>query len=598
MTAIGAIIDANSQTKTLFVRALEKHFDEYYGGPANNASIGNLECHWRACASAPISIAHDGTTTAWVFGPIDEVRGPEPAYAEFVISHFRAKGIAGLSCYGGFFLSIICDRDDYYVFSDRIGFFPCYYAVRGDRLLLGSSSDVPGFHPEVSRRLNRKGLLGHLLCMHEVLSEPLWEGCRRLGAGEILHFSPRGPEVIREQPLPVSDESFGLPYESQLDRTRAAMLEAFEPYRGRRVSMLCSGGLDSRIVGAYLRQLGAHVDAAYTLGTPTDLEFRCARKVCRALHLPQHCIDVDMSRYPQYADRLIVTEQLANDLGNLSWWSFLDQAPDAQAPLVNGLFGDIILGGKYTPWGYDAATAEYSFEKLLERIRVWGLSRDLLCKLFPGDETPVLIAEIEEQLRQYYESLPGYGFQKAWQFVILHRVRFHLGGVLLRLSHVVWPSAPHACSAVLKVAGGMPACAILKRRLQNDLLITGFPRLARLPLDRNALSTRPVAPTMGYRIRNKIVQMSGMPKLRTRNREIRFFYRVYDINNEGWRLVRDECNQAAQALSGVVDLDVWRAILPDSSVPIKVEDGIRDVSGLKCLLGFALWYKRYAGCFR
>lgn len=32
MTAFGTIIDADSQTKNLFVCALEKHFDEYHGG--------------------------------------------------------------------------------------------------------------------------------------------------------------------------------------------------------------------------------------------------------------------------------------------------------------------------------------------------------------------------------------------------------------------------------------------------------------------------------------------------------------------------------------------------------------------------------------
>lgn len=110
---------------------------------------------------------------------------------------------------------------------------------------------------------------------------------------------------------------------------------------------------------------------------------------------------------------------------------------------------------------------------------------------------------------------------------------------------------------VVSTVGILPAhTEVLKRRLQNDLLITGFPKLARLPLDRNSLDTRPVAPSMSYRIRNKIVRMSSIRKLSIRNRELRFFYRVCDINSEGWRLVRDECDRAVQALSDVVDLNV------------------------------------------
>lgn len=594
MTVIAAWVDPDPQTSAAFARTLEEYLQQHFGPAPQGATLGNLGCRWWACGSAPISMSHHGPTTVWVLGNLDNAGQPTQSAAERLADHFHRRGPDGLACHGGYFLAIIHQKDHHYVFTDRLGLFPCYYAARDGRLTLGTSSDIPVLHPKMPRNLNRKGLVGHLLCMHEILGEPLWQECHRLRAGEILHFAESRVETTTEQSIPVSDACFGLPFATLVEKSHTAMQAALRQYKGGTLSLLFSGGLDSRLLAGYMKQSNANVNSVYTLGSTSDNEFRCAARVCHKLGWPHRRIDIDFSRYPRFASRQILTEQVANGFSDLSWWS-LEDVPDAKPPLATGMVGDAILGGSHILWAYDPAAQTYSFDTLFRRINAWGLPPDLICRLLPDSDTPGLIAENIQQLRDFYESLPGRDFQKAWQFDLLHRQRFHTASTLRRLSHIVWPTAPLAHEVLLTLAGSMPACAFVGRRLQEELLIRKFPRLAAIPIDANTLHPRPLVPSLGWRVKNKIAHTAGIRRLRIGKQESRWYYRVFDINNKGWYLLRDAFHEALLALSGILDLDCVRTLVPERRTSIQVRDSIIDASGIKSLIAFVLWYRRHSG---
>lgn len=595
MTVVGAIIDPNPSTRSVFLRSLEEQVWRDGTRPPAQAIVGDCTCRWQTCQTAPVSTAQQGKTTAWVLGHLDGIDAPEQGYAQVILSHFEKKGSDEIACYSGYFLAVVHGEDGYYVFTDRLGLFPCYYGTKGDVLLLGTSSDIPTLHPTMPRKPNWKGIFGHLLCMHEVLGESVWESSYRLGVGQVLHFTGTALRMMRQQAIPISDESFGLPRETQLERSHAATMEAFRPYRGQSVAVLLSGGLDSRLVAGYLSKAGADVRLAYTLGDSGDVEFRCAQPVCHTLKWSQRRVGIDFGGFPAAAVRQIAAEQLANGLNDLSWWSLVDVVEGATAPIITGILGDAVLGGSHIALGYNSTTRQYSFDALFRHVNAWGLPAELLCSLFPHRETREWIVEITERLRECYEALPGYPFQKVWQFDLMNRQRFHVAGILARLPNSIWPLAPLTSNSLLTAAGGMPACAISGRTLQRDLLLTRFPPLARLPLDRNAHDSTPLAPSLGYRLWRKIENKTRMRKLPLRKRENLYYYRVFDINNQGWRLVRAECSRALNSLSGIIDLDVCHRLLLSPEADIRpCGDPIIGVSGIKSLLAWILWWKRHA----
>ncbi len=86
MTAIAALIDSDPQTKDAFVRAMDKHCETYYDNPAGRANVGDLECCWRACHSAPISRAESGSRVVWVLGHIDAADTPRQIHIGGTVS--------------------------------------------------------------------------------------------------------------------------------------------------------------------------------------------------------------------------------------------------------------------------------------------------------------------------------------------------------------------------------------------------------------------------------------------------------------------------------------------------------------------------------
>lgn len=593
MASFVGIIDSDPKTKQAFVEAGDQHFRRHYDDAAHQVNLGSLECRWWACRSAPVSTVQRGPLRVWVLGNIDKTNTRRQSHAEWLATQVEEKGTTGLACHSGHFIALINSGPDYYVVTDRLGLFPCYYATKDGLLVLGSSSVVPVLHPALPRRLNLKGLFGYLLFIHEVLSEPLWQGVRRLGTGEILHFGPQGLDTIRQQSLPVSDALFDAPPEVQLERAHAALVEAYEQYKGKSVSILFSGGLDSRLSAGYLGLAGTQV-AAYTFGLPSDLEYQCARRVCRTLGWRHTLVPFGPALLPALADRQIAVEQLSNGISNMPAWNFAPEFSQANPPLLNGFFGDPTLGGTALVWPYDAAGQRYSFDRFFQQNNAWGLAPEVLCKLFPGAETPRLVEEIIQRARAQYESLPGHESQKAWQFMFLNSLRFHIGGILRRIAHTVWPSTPYTHDAILTVAGSLPPAAVANRRLEKDLLVARFPKLAALPIDVNCPNPRPLLPSAGFRVWNRIKWAPGLRKLQLYRGERRYYYRMYNINNVGWRQLRREGAQAEARLPEIMDANYLHSLLPEPGEQIKVQDAIIDAGGRRALLAFLLWHKRHA----
>jgi len=594
MTAVAGIIDPDADAKATFLDAVQHHWDSYDDAVlSGRAGIGPLECRWQACRGAPVSTAGSGQTRVWVLGRFDTIGAGDLNPAEELAVHLEAKGAEDLTSFSGYFLACAGYRGHVYVFCDQLGLFPCYYATAGRTLLVGTSSDLPAFHPSVTRRLNRKALVAHLLCMHEVLGESLWDGVRRLGQGEILCFADGHLNRLHQRSIPISDDSFGVPAAEQLERAHEAMLDGFRAYGGRTVSLLCSGGLDSRLAAAYLDHSSAEIPMAYILGDPKDNDYRCARGVFDLLQLKHRRVPVDASRFPEFLDYLIVSEQLANGVNNPSWWVLNEHLVNAPAPLVTGYLGDAVLGGSHISFGYDPSRRAFTFEKLFQAINAWALPESTIGTLIPGERTVRWIAEIKDQLRALYESFPGYPFQKAWQFDLMHRQRFHVGASLRRFSRILWPTAPLACSALLRVAGGMPASTIMDRRLQKDLLIRRFPKLAGVPLDMPGPYPRQLIPSLGYRLRAKLTHLTLGRWRRLRGRESRYYYRIYSLDNEGWCRIRTRCRSLYDELPAWIDREQWRAAIPELGQPIA---DVRPPAqaGFKSLLGVVLWHHRYA----
>jgi hypothetical protein len=257
--------------------------------------------------------------------------------------------------------------------------------------------------------------------------------------------------------------------------------------------------------------------------------------------------------------------------------------------------GDTVMGGVHIPWGFDPRRQTYSFDTLFAKINRYGFTPEQVRRLVRpellGDSLDAAMAD----LRGQYDSCAGLPFQKVWLFDLLNRNRFHIAALAWEVGSGAWPVLAFTGAAMLDLAANMPADTLMNRRVQTELLCRHAPDLAALPLDRNSRTN--LAPVRYRSAAQRVWDQKVMGKYRRalrklhdrRGVETRYYYRVYDINNAGWRSIRRAAEPYRKVAETVLEPAALRELLPPPDAHIKLNDGIVDGARVKTLLGFMLW---------
>lgn len=219
---------------------------------------------------------------------------------ETLLALFHRYGPAGIERAAGQFAFAIHDRDDgsLWLFRDRMGILPLYYAVDAHQLVFASEikallpalSEPPGVDPE--------GLAAYLAHRSVPAPRTLFAGVRELLPGHRLHVTRRGAvETTRWWTIPPVDTTLALDPRtavelvgSALDASVARNLVADVP-----VGAYLSGGVDSSLITALAsRHVGSeqvHTFAA-GFGDPDLDEVDHARRVSSHLNTVHHEVTV------------------------------------------------------------------------------------------------------------------------------------------------------------------------------------------------------------------------------------------------------------------------------------------------------------------
>jgi hypothetical protein len=78
--------------------------------------------------------------------------------------------------------------------------------------------------------------------------------------------------------------------------------------------------------------------------------------------------------------------------------------------------------------------------------------------------------------------------------------------------------------------------------------------------------------------------------MRSLGYERRYYYRILDINNAGWRSVRRMAEPYREKVRHLFDEEVFNQLVPPSDVTVQFgNEPIAESSGMKLLIGFLLW---------
>ena len=475
---------------------------------------------------------------------------------------------------------------------DFLGLFPVFVWHQGTTFICASSPTFFLAHSAFRPRLDEHGLALALLLMHTACGRTLWRGVRRLPAATELTWSNGIAKEHRLSWVPVELAEIDWPtLQREIDDCLLASLERCGP----EPLLLLSGGVDSRILAGYVQELG-RPGRALTFGIPSDHEARIARRVARTTGLRHELINVDLSRFPEWAWRQIHSCHVTTSVTDFSLWQLAGM--QLSQPLISGYLGDSVMGGSHINWAWDKTRGEFNFPSLLREIRKYGLPMDVLRRLLRFPNADVVLAEALELLKQEFDSYDGLPFQKAWRFDLHHRQRFHIAKNFFRIAIKSWPATPYASRKLLDLCARLPLERIRGRAAQFDLLRRRFPELARLPLDRNSHDVRPVVQNdlgrLWWTIRSRVANRMRTWRNTTEN-EQRYYHRIYNFNaNPGWLAIRREALSVAPGLSHLFDLQTVRDLLPTSPIDLKGPSDIAGTSGHKTLCCLLLWASKYA----
>ena len=480
------------------------------------------------------------------------------------------------------------------VAADILGTMPVYYVCGPDYVLVELDARAVPRASRLSRRARPPRPRRH--------PADQWprEQPRTLARGEtprrgdLLHAASGQPptEVVQYRPEP-SDRYFGSSYDENFRRMEEVLDRCFDRHLPSDASygMILSGGLDSRLVAGMAHERGLRV-TAYSFGSRSDIEVKCAAAVANELALPHAILPIRMEHFVEYADAECARNHLANGFSGIELQEAIPEPQNVQA-MLSGYTMETVIGADHTTQaGPDPA--RMSFDQLFRKINRWGLPVDTVKRLIRKSYEPALVDEVLSELEHTYRDLASRDFQRAWLFDQFHRERYHTSAVLGLHGRWPWPAVAYVDSEMMEVMGAMPYEHVKHRRMQYDLLRRRFPALARLPLDRNAFNMRPIAPRYGRVLNHVLFKPRELYYRWTRALvERRFYYRTMAFDSPGWNAVRAAAEAHRSNVHRVLDAAALAEVLPRPGEPFDVADGIIDTSKMKLMTGLLLWSARY-----
>jgi asparagine synthase (glutamine-hydrolysing) len=264
--------------------------------------------------------------------------------------------------------------------------------------------------------------------------------------------------------------------------------------------------------------------------------------------------------------------------------------------LVSGYVMDHILSHTEK---YDPVRRSSDFEVAFYYMNRSGFPFKALAKLLRPEVFGDALREVHEELVTEFQDIGIWDVDRCYRFPLLHRMRYHTGAPLWKHCFGTWPVVPFLDRSVLETAGACPLALLADRQLEQRLIRSRFPQLARIPLDRNAFRTLNLDPRvrelmMGELHERAVALLTRLTAGRWHRKERRQYHRSYDFNGPAWRSIRRSMESHRDLAYQLFDPATFDTLLPPAEAEWKGESSIEPAAGMKSLLGIVAWIREFS----
>ena len=604
MAVIFGVFDPSADSRAAIRSALPPTLTGLNGLERKSVTHGACEIYWEAPQSTPISFSTDRSEArdrfAFVCGDFKRPYSRNSNAAVRLLSDIPADDgdYRGVSGQDGFYLACVFDADRKILALgvDTLGHFPLYYWQSGDVFLFGTSPSLFKAHPTFCPKVSEYALVSILMLNFTAGGHSIFKDVRRNAPGHLVQYS-QGNRVreIEANRLQFSDERFDRPYPSVRDEVLQIMDNFHAPLSAEpKLDLLLSGGQDSRLIAGFIaKHSRREAIRCVSIGNRHDQELNYAHQAAGTLGFQHRFSDADSKNATIYAFNQLRLESLQGPFTSFENGTTQFLLSEQQGtPAVSGYVGDAVIGDRHIMTAIDPRRGEFSLSELVKNIRRYGYEDSDVLALLGGTKKHV-IDEINSDLHKEWSSINAENFQRAWYFVLTNRQRFHVGSVSWRLTLGNWQLLPYLNRNLLECIASVPLNYLKDRRIQADLIRREFPRLATLPLDRNAGVPDYLTRTAYRRFVEGLPRVSDISwrlhRLLSNRVERRYYFRVFDFNGEAWRNVRRMAETYRAAASPLLSPEAVQKLLPSPDATVAFKDGIIDSAKTKTLAGVVLW---------
>lgn len=608
MNVVG-IAGGTVQERRAFIDAAKPELEAFPGLSLDQRDFEDMSVAWAVSPHTPFSeFSYPGGPFCLCFGVLAE-KPPLMEASQFVLDQQKKETPAAISGLNGFYYAITRSADGAVsIGADFLGNLPIFYYSNARYFVFSTTPAVFKYLPGFSAELDPEGLAALLLTNVLATGATLLKGVRHaLGAHAVIWNKGEAATERRGYMLRPGNEHFGKTFRQQMDLVHA-ILERVVQREKKRVhspAMLLTGGLDSRLLCGFLQEAYGRNVFALTQGWKNDFEMCSARQLSRELGWQHESHEPDFSCFDWYAMLKLQHEHLAYGFNTPCFMQMVSKLQKSGPIHFSGVHGTASTGAA-SLLSIERFDPKFSFEACNRSFNLRGFEESAIRKLVPAAILKDGIERALAALRQIYDRCEGLPYQKAWLYDLLGIDRLRVGFIPRMLTFGSWPSVPYADRDLLEAIAQLPYESIRSRRLETEMVCTYFPRLAALPLDRNSFDLSPVFGLKrllrGWQSNSKLaplilsrhVQAKIMKPIETfgaklTGREKRFYYRTFDLNNEGWKTVKKISDGCRDSLSTFLVSSAVDSYLPAVGVVSQTKDGITAANKAKILMGLSIW---------
>ena len=369
-----------------------------------------------------ISITRDGRYMAVLSGEIFNYKSIEASEIindqDFFLQTFVQDGFECLKYLNGHFTAGICDfkEETFYLISDRMGTHPHYYASFNNQLL---------FAPEVKailksgidRGLNYSAISDLFSFAHLFGHKTLFKNIHQLPEASYLKYDKKGITIHKYWELPEIGEAYDrhkvnkkdeINYIEQFKEIFSRAMERNFTKNQDSILLSLSGGLDSRYVAAYAKNLGISPLISFTMGPDNSEDILYSRRVAEYLGIEHNQFEVkpeniwhDAKRFSEFADYMSMI------YGPIQGFEALEHYYGKKQITVSSQMCDALFGGNLWRRKLKILLAKKKFDPEAENIVTDSFKlfpEPLIESIFAGDFYKLIQGQYKEVPEQYIKS--------------------------------------------------------------------------------------------------------------------------------------------------------------------------------------------------